>query len=195
MDIAQVRHALEHTTPPAGAAVLIPLIRRDDGVTVLLEQRSHTLAVQPGEVCLPGGRIEAGESPLEAAVRETCEELLVLANQIDVLGSLGAMEGPGGLPLHAFVGELSAYADTWSSDEVDHTFELPLDWLVAHAPDVYQVRQAPSFPDDFPWELVPGGRAYPWRGRVHEVPFYPGTTPVVWGTTARVLERFCQLLR
>ncbi|MDO4538075.1 MAG: CoA pyrophosphatase [Coriobacteriales bacterium] len=196
MEIEQVRRALERMEPPrAGAAVLIPLIRTEQGLFVLLEQRAFTLEVQPGEVCLPGGRIEAGESPQEAAVRETCEELLVRADQIELLGSLGAMEGPGGLPLHAFVGELAAYEGTFSKDEVDHCFTLSLDWLMTHAPEIYEVRQTPSYPDDFPWELVPGGRAYPWRSRTHRVPFYRGTDPVLWGATARVLDRFVQLLK
>ena len=196
MDIEAIRQSLEAQTPRRqGAAVLIPLVRTDEGLAIVLEVRAQTLAIQPGEVCLPGGRIEPGETPQVAAVRETCEELLVSPEQIEVLGELGALDGPGGRALHAFVGELSDYRGTFSPDEVDRTFTLPLSWLLGHDPDVYRVSLEPRYPADYPWDLVPGGKNYPWRARVNEVPFYRGTDPLVWGATARVLRHFVALLR
>lgn len=173
---------------------MVPLVPDENGLDIVLEVRAQTLVVQPGEVCLPGGRIEADESPLDAAIRETCEELCVRPSQIDVLGSLGTFDGPGGRELHAFVAKLANYQGTFSSDEVECTFTLPLEWLIEHDPDVYQVRYTPEYPDDYPWELVPNGRNYPWRARVSEVPFYRGTDPLVWGATARVLRRLAELL-
>ena len=71
---------------------------------------------------------------------------------------------------------------------------LPVQWLLDHDPDIYQVTLEPRYPDDYPWDLVPGGRSYPWRARVNEVPFYRGTDPLVWGATARVLGAFATLL-
>lgn len=196
MDIQTVRGALEGQPPQNhGAAVLIPLVQTEEGLALVLEVRAQTLVVQPGEVCLPGGRIESGETPVEAAVRETCEELLVSPHQIHVLGELGALEGPGGRSLYAFVGELTDYEGTFSPAEVDRTFTLSLPWLLEHDPDVYQVALEPHFPDDYPWELVPGGERYPWKARINEVPFFRGTDPLVWGATARVLKAFSTLLR
>lgn len=196
MDIQAVRHALEAQPPRRqGAAVLIPLVQTDEGLAIVLEVRAQTLVVQPGEVCLPGGGIEAGETPEDAAIREACEELLVTRKQIEVLGELGSFEGPGGRALHAFVGELAGYQGTFSPDEVGRTFMLPVSWLFEHDPDLYQVRLEPHYPDDYPWDLVPGGRRYPWRARTNEVPFYRGTNPLVWGATARVLRAFAELLR
>ncbi len=173
-----------------GAAVLIPIVMVADEPSVLLEVRAMTLAVQPGEVCLPGGRVEPGETPQEAAVRETCEELCVTEDQVTVMGSMGVQPGPGGMSLHVFVATLEGYEGAFSSEEVDHTFTLSLDWLVHHEPQVFEVTLRPEFPDGFPWELVPGRRDYPWRTQVGSVAFYPGTDPVVWGVTARVLMRF-----
>ncbi len=197
MKLEDVKDALRRATTASssGAAVLIPLVERPSGLAVILEVRALTLDVQPGEVCLPGGRIEANETPQEAAIRETCEELLVSPSQIEVFASLGAQPGPGGMPLHTFVGTLTGYQGTFSTDEVDHTFALSLSWLLEHEPDVYDVTLSPTYPEDYPWELVPGGRSYPWRARVNRVPFYRGTNPVVWGATARVLAHFAQLCR
>ncbi|MBQ9315298.1 MAG: CoA pyrophosphatase [Atopobiaceae bacterium] len=196
MEIHQIRQILVTQAPRRrGAAVLIPLVQTDEGLAIVLEVRAATLDVQPGEVCLPGGGIERGETPQDAALRETCEELLVSPTQVEILGELGAFEGPGGRALHAFVGQLHDYRGTFSPDEVDHTFLLPVGWLLDHDPDIYQVTLEPRYPSDYPWELVPGGKSYPWRARINEVPFYRGTDPLVWGATARVLMRFAALLR
>lgn len=195
MDTASIRQALENQPPRRhGAAVLIPLVQTDEGLSIVLEVRTKTLDVQPGEVCLPGGGIEPGEDPRDTAIRETCEELLVSPTQIEMLGKLGTFEGPGGRRLHAFVGELTGYQGSFSPDEVDRTFTLPVAWLVEHEPECYQVSLEPRYPADFPWELVPGGRDYPWRARANDVPFYRGTDPLVWGATARVLRRFAALM-
>jgi 8-oxo-dGTP pyrophosphatase MutT (NUDIX family) len=195
MDVEAIRQALDSQPPQLqGAAVLIPLVQTDEGLSIVLEVRAKTLDVQPGEVCLPGGGIEPGEDPRDTAIRETCEELLVSPTQIEMLGKLGTFEGPGGRSLHAFAGELTGYQGSFSPDEVDRTFTLPVAWLVEHEPEVYQVSLEPRYPADFPWELVPGGRDYPWRARANDVPFYRGTDPLVWGATARVLRRFAALM-
>jgi 8-oxo-dGTP pyrophosphatase MutT (NUDIX family) len=57
----------------ADYAVLIPFVTTEEGKALLLEVRSQ-LVKQPGEICFPGGRVEAGETPVETAVRETCED-------------------------------------------------------------------------------------------------------------------------
>ena len=53
------------------AAVLLPLVRTPEGISVLFEERAHTLRSQPGEVCFPGGKREAGETAIQCALRET----------------------------------------------------------------------------------------------------------------------------
>ena len=72
------------------AAVVIPLIQKDGEYHILYEQRAMELAHQPGEICFPGGRVEVGEDPKQAAIRETTEELLVDADQIELLAALDA---------------------------------------------------------------------------------------------------------
>ena len=189
--LEQYRHRDEDS--PRGAAVLIPLLNTNTDPRVLLEVRAASLPVQPGEVCLPGGHIEPGEDPRDAAIRETCEELLVSPSQITIIGSMGAQPGPGGQQLHVYVGTLDDYKGTYSPSEVDRTFTLSVEWLAAHEPRVYEVSMQPEYPQDFPWELVPNGKDYAWRAQKHLVPFYHGTNPVVWGATARILARFARV--
>ena len=58
-------------------AVLVPLVERPEGRCLLYEVRASSLDRQPGEVCLPGGRMEPGEDPVACALRETWEELAI----------------------------------------------------------------------------------------------------------------------
>ncbi len=60
------------------SAVMIPLIKENDGYHILFEVRSNKLSQQPGEICFPGGRREQDETSMETSIRETCEELLIL---------------------------------------------------------------------------------------------------------------------
>lgn len=177
------------------AAVVVALAPDDRGsYDVVLEVRASTLEQQPGEVCCPGGHVDPGERPEEAAVRETCEELLVLPKQVQLLDKIGVVTGPAGLPLHVYVAVLEGYEGTFSPDEVTSVFRLPMDWIGTHDPRVYTMRYDPHPPADFPWDRVEGGRSYHWRDKTEEVPFYD-TKPVVWGATARVLQLFSQVLR
>ena len=67
------------------AAVIIPLIKTENGPEVLFEVRSEKIGRQPGDVCFPGGALLEGEAPLDAAVRETCEELLISPDQLEII--------------------------------------------------------------------------------------------------------------
>lgn len=93
------------------------------------------------------------------------------------------------------MGILSDYGGTWSPDEVERTFTVDLDWLCAQEPAIYDVTLTPTYPEDYPWELVPGGTSYAWRAQHSNVPFYRGTDPLIWGATARVLMRFAEVCR
>ena len=177
-----------------GSAVLIPLVARDGGFDIVLEVRAQHLKRQPGEVCLPGGRVEEGESACQAAVRETCEELLIDASQVEVVGELDRLEGPNGKVVQVVVGVLHDYTLTFELDEVDSVFTLSLEWLLAHEPVLYTSRLIPEAPDDFPWDLVPQGRAYPFKQRSADTYFYLGTEPLIWGFTAQVLNLFARVV-
>ena len=164
--------AARDTAPEHRSAVLIPLLKGKNGETeILFEQRALDLDVQPAEICFPGGGIEDGETPEEAAVRETQEELLITKEQIRVIGETEGVRNSGIVTIHAFLGELTEYAGTWSPVEVDHTFAVPVSWFLEHEPEVYMTTVTTRPGEDFPFELIPGGRNYPWRKRRHPTYF------------------------
>ena len=174
-----------------GAAVLIPFIQNAEGETeILFEQRALDLDVQPAEICFPGGGIEEDETPLEAAARETCEELLLERKQIRVLGEIEGVRNSGIITIHAFLGVLTDYQGTYAPIEVDHVFSVPVSWFLEHQPEVYMSTVTTIPDDDFPFELIPGGRDYPWRSTRRPIYFYRHPGGVIWGLTAMILHSF-----
>ena len=74
--------------PGRPASVLLALLERPSGTTVLFTERATHLKDHAGQVSLPGGRIAAGETPAEAALREAHEEVGLEPEAVDVIGSL-----------------------------------------------------------------------------------------------------------
>jgi hypothetical protein len=134
-------------------------------------------------------------------VREAAEELCIQKEQIEIVGELDKTVGPGMIPFYTFVGILDGYGGTWSQDEVERVFTIPLEWILEHDPEIYRIELERHFPDDFPHEYVPGGEGYRWRNQYHTVPFYTDAVPrekdepVLWGMTARVTYALAELLR
>jgi len=207
--IREARERKDRAYPRGSSAVLIPFLIRDGAYHVLYEIRAAKLRSQPGEICFPGGRIEAGESPLETAVREATEELCIDRGRIEIVGALDNTIGPGTIPLFTYIALLHDYEGTRSRAEVDAVFTQPLDWILANDPEIYRIDLERKMPEDFPYEYVPGGRDYRWREQFYSVPFYPDLQtdlslfevprtqkmPVLWGVTARVTHSLAVLLR
>lgn len=172
-------------------AVLAPFLPREKAF--LFEVRAGNLRRQPGEICFPGGRIEPGETPKTAALRETAEELLINPGQVDVIGALDTLITPFYTRLYPFLGLLSDYEDSFSPDEVAEVFRVPLDFFLATEPTVYYNEVGVAPPDEhFPYELL-GRESYPWGRAKYPVLFYTYEGRVIWGLTARIVRHIARL--
>lgn len=144
------------------AAVLIPIIAREDGATVLMTRRSDTLASHTGQIAFPGGRLDPGETAVEAAVREAWEEVALDPNAVEVLGLGDAYETGTGFLVTPVVGWLNHAPETTPSpDEVAEVFEVPWDFLIDganHRRDYYDPETGPR---RWYW-AVPFGERYIW---------------------------------
>lgn len=177
------------------SAVLLPLIEEDGVWKVLFEVRARDI-IQGGDICFPGGALEAGEDFLEAALREAEEELLIDRSQIEVIGPLDYMDTIGHVVVKPFLAVIKDYANTFSRDEVERVIKIPLSFFLDHEPDRYVNVTKQVMAEDFPYDRIVGGRDYRWRTSRHEVLFYPeyeGDT--VWGITAKLLDGFVRLYK
>lgn len=178
------------------AAVCIPLLKNTDGAfDVLFEVRAATIAHQPGDVCLPGGMVEEGETPQEAALRELQEELLLKEEQICYLGDMDKLYTGSSLIMYSFAAEVTDYQNTFSPVEVDEVFRVPLEFFLHTEPKCYVARARVEPGEDFPYELICGGRDYQWRSRKEEVCFYQYEGHVIWGLTAKMMRAFAEVIK
>ena len=159
------------------AAVLIGLIDRPKGLTVLLTKRTDHLRDHAGQICFPGGRIEASDPSVEAAaLREAEEEIGLPPRRVDVIGRLAPYDTSTGFHIHPVVG--------W------------IDPPAAFRPDPFEVAEVFELPMSF--VLDPGNhhRQRHRRGaesRTYDVLPYQGR--FIWGATAGMLVMFSTLVR
>ena len=159
------------------AAVLVPVVNRPEGLTLLLTQRSADLPDHPGQISFPGGRVEADDATLaHAALRETAEEVGLAAERIDILGQLANYETVTGYVVTPVVGWVEP-PFTLNADpvEVADVFEVPLAFVLDPANQQRQFRMQGDLRRDF-W-------AIPWRDRY------------IWGATAAMLLILDRTLR
>lgn len=176
-------------------AVCIPLLETEEGYGILFEVRSAKIGRQPGDICFPGGMVEPGETPAEAAVRETCEELLTEEGQLELLGKMDTLVEDGGMVLHTFAAVLKGYQGTCSEVEVESVFTVPLYDLLEMEPERYYITEHTVPDENFPFDRIRNGREYPWRKKREEILFYPWKDKVIWGITAKLLEAFLEVCR
>ncbi len=171
------------------SSVVITLLERKAGYDLLFEVRSSKISDQPGDICLPGGRIESDESSKQAAIREMREELLVRESQIELLGRMDIFHTENAV-IYPYVAILHDYNGSFSSDEVERVFSVPYEFFESHEPEVYDISFKPVIGDDFPFDRINGGKNYPWRKRVTHELFYQYEDHTIWGITARIVNAF-----
>jgi 8-oxo-dGTP pyrophosphatase MutT (NUDIX family) len=154
---------------PKAAAVLVGVIPRAEGASVLLTRRNEALRHHGGQVSFPGGRVEPGDaSPLHAALREAAEEVGLETSQAQALGYLDPLLTITGFRVQpALVLLAPDFVPRPDPSEVAEVFEVPLDLLLD--PDQLQ-RITLHF----------GGRAR----HVFQYRYQPQR---IWGVTASIL--------
>jgi 8-oxo-dGTP pyrophosphatase MutT (NUDIX family) len=159
------------------AAVLVPLVEREDGLSILLTQRTAHLANHGGQISFPGGRMEDSDpDPVAAALRETEEEIGLPRTEVDVLGRLDDYVTVTGFRVVPVVGLIhppfSLVPDPF---EVQEVFEVPLAFVLD--PQNHQRHS----------RIGPNGEkrhfyAMPFHGRF------------IWGATAAMLVNLYEAL-
>ena len=159
------------------AAALLLLFPAASPAHVLLTIRSNQLPSHAGQVSMPGGALEKGESLEQAALREASEETGVDPAVVRVVGSLTPLHIPvSGFVLHTVVGVADARpAFTLAGTEVEQLLEPSLDDLL----DPAAVRRSPRLRD----------------GLFQDVPYFAVDGAQVWGATAMVLAEFLEIVR
>lgn len=139
--LQQVRAALPARRVPA--AVLVPLVERVDGLTVLLTQRAATLKDHAGQISFPGGRIEPEDADAwRAALREAHEEIGLTERFVEFAGYLPDHIVGTGFCVTPVVGFVNPnYEVRIAEAEVHDVFEVPLDFILDSANHVTRTRQ------------------------------------------------------
>ena len=130
-DADPVMRKIATVRPIKPAAVLIPVIEREEP-TVLMTQRAAHLPAHPGQISFPGGKIDATDAtPTVAALRETEEEIGLDRSFIDPLGYLDLYMTTLGYRIVPVIARVRPGFDlTLNVSEVDNTFEVPLSFLM-----------------------------------------------------------------
>ncbi len=119
--------------PLTPAAVLVPLVERVEGYTVLLTQRTAHLEHHAGQISFPGGRAEADDDgPVATALREAEEEIgLHRRHVVEIAGFLDLYETVTGFLVTPVVGFVTPPFELALDDfEVAEAFEVPLDFIL-----------------------------------------------------------------
>lgn len=122
----------EFRVPSAGdyrpAAVLVPVVERSSGLTILLTRRTPFLRQHAGQICFPGGRVEPEDlTPAHTALRETEEEIGLAADKVELLGHLDDYMTGTGYRVTPVVGLVRQPFELFpDASEVEEVFELPL---------------------------------------------------------------------
>ena len=180
------------------SAILVPLVQKEQEWHVLFTKRALTLRYQPGDICFPGGGIEACETEKDACIREVMEELGVNRNQIEILGEVDTVITPFRACVYPFVGILKLDdqgACNVNKDEVDELLYIPLSFFLQHQPTQYQIGLKQVFPSDYPFEKIQNGRAYQWPHAYHMQYFYNYQGNTIWGLTARIMQNVITIMK
>ena len=170
------RPAVELTAPEhRRACVLIPLIRRNGGWSILFTRRSENLTAHGGQISFPGGSVEGGETLEQAAIREAEEEVGIPPQFVELTGRLDDVITHSGFLVAPFVGVIhEPFEYVIQEAEVVEVFDVPIEALLdSRNPEV---------------------RYVPFRGSEYPAYFYHYGSYEIWGLTGRMLKAFLDLV-
>jgi 8-oxo-dGTP pyrophosphatase MutT (NUDIX family) len=168
-DLDPMAAAIAAVRPIRLAAVLVPVVARDQPM-VLLTQRTAHLKDHAGQISFPGGKIDPADvSPMAAALRETEEEIGLAADRIEPIGYLDLYLTTFGFRIVPLVARIAPeFSLTLNRDEVDDTFEVPLAFLMA--PENHH------------------RKSRDWNGLTRHFYEMPFGKRYIWGATAGILR-------
>jgi 8-oxo-dGTP pyrophosphatase MutT (NUDIX family) len=167
-----LRQPLENARP---SAVLVGLFESTSGVEAILTRRSQNLTNHRGEISFPGGRLDAGESVLQAALRETHEEIGLNPEDVEVVGELNSMATVvSNSHIVPIVGRYRTQPKLHAvNSEVDRVFSVPL--LELTRQDTYRQEH------------------WVFSDREFQINFFYLDDETIWGATARILFQVMML--
>jgi len=164
---------------PRIGGVLLLLYSHEEKMHLVLTRRRDDLTSHAGQISFPGGRREANETPVQAALRETEEEIGVPATAVSILGELSSIYiPPSDYEVHPFVGWVNGGKRPSFVPEIREVAEI-LEVPLCHLLDPHTREIGPI----------------PVRGATYTVPYYNVDGHKVWGATAILLSEFLGRLR
>ena len=152
------------------AAILVPVFKRAQN-QLLYTMRSQNLNKHAGQISFPGGRVDEGEAPEDAALREAWEEVGLPQKQVELLGEIDECYSPRGFHIRCFVGLCEEFQPVINTSEVEALVDVSLDELFDEKLHSVQL----------------------WKDRpVHFFNFKNGT---VWGVTGHITYRLREILK
>ncbi|ODN71595.1 CoA pyrophosphatase [Methylobrevis pamukkalensis] len=183
--VTAVRRSLwgDHVTEPSlasmiegltlrPAAVLIPLVLRESGTTVIFTRRNDHMRAHAGQIAFPGGKIDPEDGgPLVAALREAEEEIGLDRRLVEPLGQLDSYISNSGYEIVPVVGLVQPDPPLQPNpDEVADVFEVPLGFLMAPDNHLFEMRE--------------------YKGLTRRVYAMPYEERRIWGVTAGIVRLF-----
>lgn len=168
--------ALILAEPVRPAAVLVPIVLREEAATILLTKRTEHLAKHAGQVSFPGGSVDDGdESAVAAALREAEEEIGLDSKYVNVVGSLDQYRTGTGFEITPVVATITPGFDlSLQEEEVAEAFEVPFEFVLNRK---NHQRQSAV-----------------WKGRRRHYYAMPYGDYFIWGATAAMLVNLVDVM-